>query len=65
MMLSLLGTRLALAALITAGCIGAWYLVRALVLRKAARASGRLARFSPGKPGVVFFTTRSGRSTPV
>ncbi len=57
MMLSVLAARFALAALIAAACIGAWFLIRMLVLRKAGRASGRLERFAPGKPGVVFFTT--------
>jgi thiol-disulfide isomerase/thioredoxin len=57
MMISLIGTRLGLAALIAAACIGAWFLIRLVVLRRAGRASGLLARFSPGRPGVVFFTT--------
>jgi thiol-disulfide isomerase/thioredoxin len=57
MILTALGMRFALAVLIAAACIGAWFLIRVLVLRRAGRASGHLERFSPGKPGVVFFTT--------
>jgi thiol-disulfide isomerase/thioredoxin len=50
-------TRLALAALITASCVGAYLITRALVLRKAGRASPLTGLFSPGTPGVLFFTT--------
>jgi thiol-disulfide isomerase/thioredoxin len=50
-------TRLALAALLAASCVGAYLVSRALVLRKAGRASRLMGLFSPGTPGVVFFTT--------
>ena len=50
-------TRLALAALIAASCVGVYFVIRALVLRKAGRASRLSGLFAPGTPGVVFFTT--------
>ncbi len=57
MMLSAIAVRLAAAALITAGCLVAFLAARALVLRRAGRASRLSGVFSPGRPGVVFFTT--------
>jgi thioredoxin 1 len=57
MTLTLIAARLVLAALIVAACVGAWFLISRVVLSRAGRASGLLARFSPGRPGVVFFTT--------
>jgi thiol-disulfide isomerase/thioredoxin len=50
-------TRIALAAIIAASCVGVYLITRVLVLRKAGRASRLSGLFAPGTPGVVFFTT--------
>jgi thiol-disulfide isomerase/thioredoxin len=49
--------RLIVAAILIAALAGAYRLVTALVLARADRRGNRLTQFTPGIPGVVFFTT--------
>jgi len=49
--------RLILAALLVAGLLGTYRAVTALVLARAGRKGHGLSQFTPGTPGVVFFTT--------
>jgi thiol-disulfide isomerase/thioredoxin len=50
-------TRLICAAAIIGFSLAAFALVKALVLARASRVSAGLSVFSPGKPGIVYFTT--------
>lgn len=49
--------RLLLALGIAGALVGAWRLLTAFVLWRSARHARQLAQFTPGTPGVVFFTT--------
>ena len=49
--------RLLIAAGICSGLVGALRLLTAVVLRRSTAAARHLAQFTPGTPGVVFFTT--------
>ncbi len=49
--------RLILAALLIAGLVGTYRAVTTLVLTRARRKGHGLSQFTPGTPGVVFFTT--------
>ncbi len=40
-----------------AALAGTWRLLTRFVLRRSARHAGRLAQFTPGTPGIVYFTT--------
>ena len=57
MILALPVVRLLLAVGLAAFALGAWYLVRTLVLRRATTAAGVMSPLAPGLPGVLFFTT--------
>jgi thiol-disulfide isomerase/thioredoxin len=49
--------RVILAALVAAGLFGGYRAMTAIVLSRAARKARRLAEFTPGTPGVLYFTT--------
>jgi len=49
--------RVILAVLIAAGLFGGYRAMTAIVLSRAARKARRLAQFTPGTPGVLYFTT--------
>ncbi len=49
--------RLVLAVLLIAGLVGTYRIVTMLVLARAGRKGHSLSQFTPGTPGVVFFTT--------
>ncbi len=50
-------SRLILAVLIAAGLFGSYRAMTAIVLARAGRKARRLAQFTPGTPGVLYFTT--------
>ena len=49
--------RLILAVLIAAGLFGGYRAMTAIVLSRTGRKARRLAEFTPGTPGVLYFTT--------
>jgi thiol-disulfide isomerase/thioredoxin len=49
--------RLVLAVALSSALVGAYKLVTSLVLARAGRKGHGLSQFTPGTPGVVFFTT--------
>jgi thiol-disulfide isomerase/thioredoxin len=57
-MLSTVVARTELAAAVIAGLVAAYWLITRMALARARRAGGQnIARFTPGTPGILYFTT--------